>query len=141
MQRKTSTTLGELREGDRFAFLKYVWQVMSKTGSFVNINQVSASGVVIHKFDHMKRSKLPVIFLRHTKPEPGDDCLVSDLKEGDLFVHLKDFTLFDWEVITVEYPTVKAEAKKWIEPDNQVKEFSWMDWVVFVGKKQEVPQQ
>lgn len=91
MQRNTVTTLGELRIGDRFHFLKRVdvWEITGKTRSHNSINLPGLNGVFINKYDDLKKSSTPVVFMRHTIPEPGEECIFSDLKYGDIF-HLPD---------------------------------------------------
>lgn len=90
MKRHTVTTLGQLRIGDRFCFLDDKKQVVKEAIRFKN------SSVCYNKIDHKKqkyawvfnRSKpknRPVLFIRHTILQPGDECFMQDLKEGDVF--------------------------------------------------------
>jgi len=90
MNRNTLTTLGALRVGDRFHYLKRVdvWQVTSQTRTHTSVNLPGLNGFV-HKFDELKKASTQVVFLRHTIPQPGEQCLLRDLNPGDVF-HLKD---------------------------------------------------
>jgi hypothetical protein len=95
MKRFTQTTLGSLRIGDRFTFMRKketVWQVTGKTGKYVTINQFNPDGRQVLQFDELKTGTTPVIFMRHTIPMPGEECYVQDLKEGDVFYTLDNVT-------------------------------------------------
>lgn len=119
LKRNTTCTLGELRTGDRFTFGKKrvdVWQVMSKTNTFVCVNQPGWNGDPIHKHDGWKGNKTEVVFLRHTIPEPGEQCLIRDLKPGNVFhlltdviseyvlIEIKDFQFIHIGVVTGNEP-------------------------------------
>lgn len=87
MDRNTLTTLGQLRIGDRFHYPKRVdvWQVIHKTSTQVSVNLPGLGESFVHKYPELKRGTTPVIFMRHTKPLPGERCLFQDLKHGDVF--------------------------------------------------------
>lgn len=89
MKTKTLTTLGELREGDRFTYLKRldVWQVMTvlPRGKF-EVNQVDpVTKRQRFKYHDVKSANTQVVFLRHTRPKPQEECFIEDLKPGDVF--------------------------------------------------------
>jgi hypothetical protein len=109
MERNTITTLGQLREGDRFTYPRRVdvWQVTGFLDSQCLINQFSPGGTKIHPYDSLKKKNTMVKFLRHTKPEPGEQCLLKDLKIGDVF--------YTGDDVITEY-TVQGEAagKYWL---------------------------
>lgn len=86
MQRNTITTLGELRVGDRFSFVKKneVWQVTAIKKNTTCFNKFDGKARLL-KFDEEKRSTVQVFFLRHTIPVPGEECMIEDLKPGDIF--------------------------------------------------------
>jgi hypothetical protein len=93
MQRFTQTTLGQLRDGDRFSFLRKrneVWQVTGSTKNNVFINRFLHNGKQVLQYDETKRASTPVVFMRHTKPMPGEDCQLCDLQNGDVFYFLND---------------------------------------------------
>lgn len=89
MERKTLTTLGKLRIGDRFVFTSAnqdkVYQVTSTPGGSKVYYNVVIGGVPQQKYDDSKSKLAPVLFLRHTLPEPGDQCFIEDLQEGDVY--------------------------------------------------------
>jgi hypothetical protein len=88
MQRKTHTTLDNLRIGDRFTYGSNktdVWEVVQRFGNNTEVNQREAHGKWKMKFNIIKRSSTQVYFLRHTKPLNGDECFIEDLQEGDVF--------------------------------------------------------
>jgi hypothetical protein len=88
MQRKTITTADQLREGDRFTFGPKrldVWQVMSKTGKHIECNQPLPNGTPALKYNDKISGRKSVMFLRHTKPMPGEECFIEDLEPGDIF--------------------------------------------------------
>lgn len=101
MQRKTLTTLKELRIGDSFVFVKkdQPWRVMAradKSGK-VAINQVINYNPV-HKYDELRKGNSQVIFLRHTIPVPGEECFIEDLVPGDVF-HKTDDIIHEYVVV------------------------------------------
>jgi hypothetical protein len=93
MQKKTITSLGELRTGDRFTYSVKrldVWQVMEKKGNHIEVNQMLPGGLPRLKYNEKKNSKTSVVFLRHTDPLPGEECFIEDLKIGDVFFRPND---------------------------------------------------
>lgn len=101
MNHKTVCRLDELRIGDSFVYLKRAdpWRVMArqdKSGR-VAVNQV-VNGKPQWKHDELKRGKTTVMFLRHTKPVPGEECFLEDLAAGDKFQRLDDDLLTEWVV-------------------------------------------
>ncbi len=103
MEPKTITRLKELCIGDSFVYMKRVdpWRVMAladKSGR-VAVNQINAADrKPIWKHDELKKGHTKVTFLRHTKPVPGQECLVDDLKEGDVFF-LPDDIIHEWILV------------------------------------------
>lgn len=90
MERKTITTLGKLRIGDRFVFSSgqdKVYQVTQIPGGSKVYYNVVIDGVPQQRYDECKSKLAPVLFLRHTQPEPGDQCFIEDLKPGDVFLY------------------------------------------------------
>ncbi|SEW02147.1 hypothetical protein SAMN05428988_1333 [Chitinophaga sp. YR573] len=87
MERNTVTTLGALRNGDRFHFPKRVdiWEVTGSTRNHTSINLPGLNGVFTNKYDDLKKSSTSVVFMRHTQPLQGEQCLYKDLKPGDIF--------------------------------------------------------
>ena len=86
MERNTQTTLGQLRDGDRFYFSsdhkKVSWEVKEKAGATqVLINNPNRPT----RFPIPKNKNLAVVFLRHTVPVPGDECQVEELSPGAMF--------------------------------------------------------
>ena len=103
MNPKTTTTLAQLRLGDSFVFPKRQdpWRVMARADKSgrVAINQIStADRKPLWKHDELKRGKTEVLFLRHTIPVPGEECLVDDLSEGDLF-HMPDEIIHEYQLV------------------------------------------
>lgn len=100
MQRKTLTTLNQLRKGDVFVFLKkdQPWRVTGRTDNNrqVTINQF-INGNPIYKYDEMKSGSMQIIFMRHTIPLPGEECYVEDLQPGDV-LHKTDDIINEYEV-------------------------------------------
>ena len=135
MQRNTITTLGQLRVGDRFTFLKRVdvWHVTGQLTSKATINQMMPDGRLIHKYDDMKAAKTPVKFLKHTEPVPGEECQVQDLKPGDVFYHPFD-VVSEWIVEKYEYPDVYCKSKE----GNKNDKVPTMTWGAFEGKSETV---
>lgn len=101
MERRTMTTLGELRIGDRFVYPKRgdAWHVTTKADrkGRVAVNQDKADGSLAHKYDDLKKATTPVLFLRHGKPLEGEECFISDLNAGDIFHQLDDI-IHDYEM-------------------------------------------
>lgn len=135
MKRNTLTTLGELRVGDRFRPGKKrvdVWEVTSKTKNYTCINQPGLNGVLIHKYDEQKSNKQQVIFMRHTKPEPGEECLLRDLKPGNVF-HLLSDIISEYMLIEIkDFQFVHVGLVKGKEPEHPLDP---SDLVVFVRAK------
>jgi hypothetical protein len=92
MQWRTLTRLSELRVGDIFHYPKQEekFQVTDQTRSHTSINKPDFNGGFISKYDEMVKNTKQVIFLRHTRPEPGEQCLVQDLRPGEVFHTLSD---------------------------------------------------
>lgn len=73
MERNTVTTLGALRQGDRFYFAgkrDEVWEVIELNRSTVEINKRDSNGGLVFKFGELKRHSMSVVFLRHTINQP-----------------------------------------------------------------------
>lgn len=100
MNRKTITQLVELREGDRFVFKNRadVWEIMKKEGNHIEVNQM-LNGIPVYKYNFKKPGHASVMFLRHTKPLPGEACFIEDLNEGDVFCKPED-VVTEYEVVT-----------------------------------------
>lgn len=95
MNPKTPTTLGQLRIGDSFVYPKRVdpWRVTARAdkNGKVAVNQWNAGTEKwIHKFDELKKQSTAVLFLRHTIPVPGEECMIDDLNPGDVFYRPDD---------------------------------------------------
>jgi hypothetical protein len=139
MERKTMTTLGELRIGDRFVYPKanVVWQVIGTDGKKNNVavNQMNSKNEPIYKHHHFKKPFIKVLFLRHTVILPQEECFIQDLQPGDIFCKVDDivneyelieqgkafskvrrldkaFTEMAGVLATVIYLSHKKEAKK-----------------------------
>jgi hypothetical protein len=101
MERKTMTTLGELRIDDRFVYPKRAdaWCVTARADrkGRVAINQKKDDGSLSHKYDDLKKASTPVLFLRHGSPLEGEECFISDLKAGDIF-HKRDDVIHEYEL-------------------------------------------
>lgn len=69
IQRNEIVNLRDLKEGDRFVFLKsdVVWQVMGHLGSSTAVNRVFENGNKLLKHDELKRGSTQVKYLRSTK--------------------------------------------------------------------------
>jgi hypothetical protein len=94
MERKTLTTLGELRIDDRFVYPKRgdAWTVTARADRIgrVAINQKRDDGSLVLKYDELKKASTQVIFLRHGSPLEGEECFICDLNTGDTFFKLDD---------------------------------------------------
>lgn len=102
MQRKTLTTLNQLRIGDSFVFLKKdeAWRVTAredKSGK-VAFNKFLEDGRQVLQYDELRKGKTPVVFLRHTIPLPGEECFILDLVPGDVF-HKTDDVVHEYVVV------------------------------------------
>jgi hypothetical protein len=93
MKRNTPTFTGELRPGDKFYFQKNgdraVFEVMNQWSTWTEINVRYPNGTVMYPQNLRKKKNVPVVFLRHTLPVPGEDINIEDLKEGDV-IFLRD---------------------------------------------------
>jgi hypothetical protein len=91
MQHRTVTTLKELRIGDVFHFpgKDEKYQVTYQSRTQTGINQPNGKGGLVNKYDSLKPNTKNVVFLRHTRPVPGEQCLFMDLYPGEAF-HLPD---------------------------------------------------
>lgn len=120
MQHKTQTTLGLLREGDRFYFPKdinEVWQVTSKTPRAVALNQF-INDQKIYKYDELKKASTPVVFLRHTIPAQGEQWSIEQLRRGDVF-HLEGDILTEYIVTYNHYPRkLFIDCVFWVGDNN-----------------------
>jgi hypothetical protein len=114
MERNTITTLGQLRTGDRFTFVKKdeVWQVTGSTTTYVTINKFTSDGKKMIKFDEQRKRTMHVRFLRHTMPQPGEKCLIQELNLGDVFTTVDN--------IINEY-FVREHFKDQATPDGECK--------------------
>jgi hypothetical protein len=93
MERKTMAAIEKLREGDRFTYGPKrldVWQVMLKNGKHIEVNQPLPNGKSALKFNEKVNPKKTVMFLRHTKPMPGEECFIEDIESGDIFYKQDD---------------------------------------------------
>ena len=108
MKRNDIVQLKELREGDRFTYLKRVdpWQVMENAGAKVAVNQVLPWGKTIHRHNDVKPGHMQVRFLRHTRPEPGEECNMEDLQKGDVFF-FPDHVAKEYKVVDKEGDQIK----------------------------------
>jgi hypothetical protein len=137
MKRNEITTLDALRVGDRFTYLKRVdaWQVVEKEKGKVAVNQFLPWGDKIHRHDDVKPGKIQVRFLRHTRPEPGEECNMIDLQLGDVFYFpdniVKEFRLVETEGYQIKRQMIQdlmngESVPFWPNPS---------DMVVFVRKE------
>jgi hypothetical protein len=90
MEKKTMTTLGQLRIGDRFTYSAKrsdVWSVMARADKSkrVAVNQLDPNKTPLHKYDELKKASKDVMFLRHGIPQPQEECFLEDLEVGDTF--------------------------------------------------------
>jgi hypothetical protein len=104
MQHRTLTTLSSLRVGDIFKLPgkdeKYIVRQQGKTHTHVNIPLPMGPGMGYtgyNKYDDLVKCNKQVVFLRHTVPVAGETCLLSDLKEGDVF-HTPDDIISEYIV-------------------------------------------
>lgn len=70
MERNTATTLGQLKEGDRFRFPSSksgAWQVTGVFKNQVLYNEIDATGKQTFMYDKVGAASRQVVFLRHTK--------------------------------------------------------------------------
>jgi hypothetical protein len=113
MNRNTVTTLGELREGDRFTHLKKkeAWEVMKQVGRITYVNLPGlVPGSFMYRNDTPLKNSTQVVFLRHTRPVAGDDVPVEQLKPGDVF-HKQDDIITEYEVMQHYVDNVGRETK------------------------------
>lgn len=94
MEAKTHTTLAELRIGDSFVYENgypkrtEIWRVMQlpDNRNRVAVNRINAdTRKPILRHDVIKKGSVRVVFIRHTVPVEGQECLLDDLEPGDLF--------------------------------------------------------
>ncbi len=95
MEHTTITTLGQLRKGDSFLFMKGDRKTVRRVTVPVNQKNMVAINIPIpggwfNRYDDMKRARTEVMFLRHTIPLPGEECFMEDLKPGDVFFRPED---------------------------------------------------
>jgi hypothetical protein len=111
MNRNTITAAGSLRLGDRFYKAgdskKRTFEVIEKYNEAIKCVEphLSAEQRDIWQLQKRFRASTEVVFLRHTRPEPGEDCLIDDLRPGDIF-HLFG------DIITEFECTEKKDGKK-----------------------------
>jgi hypothetical protein len=89
MQRNTKTVLEFLRIGDRFYKngdnKKRIMEVHTKQPFKTIVIDPNMIEQYRLKMALLKRNDIAVVFIRHTKPLPGDECFIEDLVEGDIF--------------------------------------------------------
>ena len=94
MEPKTHTTLSELRIGDSFVYENgypkrtEIWRVMQLADkrNRVAVNRINAdTRKPILRHDVIKKGSVRVVFIRHTVPVEGKECLLDDLEPGDCF--------------------------------------------------------
>lgn len=93
MLHRTKTTLGALRIGDSFVYIKgnVAWRVTArkdKKGK-VAVNQFNGKKQ-INKYDTLKKADTTVIFLQHTVAVPGELIFLENLEVGDVFKRKED---------------------------------------------------
>lgn len=107
MQSKTITTLDQLRIGDSFVYLKRQdpWRVTARAdkNGKVAVNQFNCQSGVdpknqLYRHDNLVKGSRQVMFLRHTIPVPGEECLICDLEPGDVF-QIPGDTVHDYEIV------------------------------------------
>ncbi len=108
MDFKTITRLDQLRIGDSFVYINRVdpWRVTARANKsgMVAVNQFNAgTRSFIHKYDELKRGTTAVMFLRHTQPVAGEQCLIDDLQEGSIFYRPEDL-IHEYELVRLHYP-------------------------------------
>jgi outer membrane lipoprotein-sorting protein len=96
MERNTLTTFGQLRIGDRF----YATGDKSKTAYEVTgpkkYNHIM-NGKKSWMYDKDVKEDRLVMFLRHTVPIHGEQCMVEDLKRNHIF-YLPDDIITEYRV-------------------------------------------
>lgn len=107
MNKNETTTLSSLRIGDAFVFANRfkktsdVWRVTARQDKAgrVAVNQVNPdTRQMVHKYDELKRASVRVVFLRHTVPVIGEECLLDDLVPGDRF-KMPDDSVHTWILV------------------------------------------
>jgi hypothetical protein len=107
LKANTITTLGELRDGDRFVFQgkNEVWEVTGNpSNGYVPFNQFVADGVKKNRHDDLKKINKDVKFLRHTKPLEGEEWALKDLKVGAVFCRPTGNITHEYRLIENKYP-------------------------------------
>jgi hypothetical protein len=103
MKHNDFTFFEKLSLGDRFYFpsdkAKVAYQVVAP-GLY---NQVLDGGRKALMHDKPAARDKPVIFLRHTLPQPGETCRLHDLKKGDIFF-FPDNVVLEYEVTDAKGP-------------------------------------
>lgn len=93
MKRNTTTTMGELRHGDRFYFAgdskKAAYQVTDEKLFKKSSYNIISDGKSAWPYEKEAPHDKGVVFLRHTIPQLGEECVLKDLSDGDVF-HLPD---------------------------------------------------
>lgn len=94
MNRNTGTEVGNLRVGDRFYFVsdsaKKTYQLTEEKNFEKPSYNIVNNGEKAWPFDRRAANNRPVVFLRHTIPYPNEECMLYDLKDGDIFFFLGD---------------------------------------------------
>lgn len=116
MNRKTNTTIGLLRVGDRFCFLSdfrsgKVYEVTSRSTAFTWYNKVENEKKK-WLFDKKATLGKEVIFLRHTVLLPGDECFLQDLSKGDKFCNKEGIEGWILEKTPTNVKVMLANQKK-----------------------------
>lgn len=99
--------------GDRYHYLlkSDVWQVMEHTDKHTKVNQFIFGERQVHRYHIEKRKSTEVIFIRHTIPLIGEECMLCDLDNGDVF-YIDDDVVTEHVIIKKEFPdTIIALAK------------------------------
>ncbi len=137
MKRNTATNFGELRQGDRFYFAgdskKIAYQVTDeKFFKKSSYNLISDQGISAWPYDKEAPNDKGVVFLRHTIPQLGEECVLKDLSDGDVF-HLPDNIIDEFRLDKKPGAWVVTG----INTDNTPGDISAETLVVFVRKQKE----
>lgn len=135
MAPNTITTLGALRDGDRFVFVGKtdVWEVTGRPNrEYVSINQFNPDGSKKHLYDHLKKFDRPVKFLRHTKPLEGEQWLLKDLKSGAVFYRPTGNITHEYRLVENKYPNAIIKCVLITENFNTPIEFPGDEQVIYL---------
>jgi hypothetical protein len=135
MEQKTKTTIGALRNGDRFQIKAKgeVWQIISRGSKYAVINIVSEAGHKMYAQDQLKGNAVKVLFIRHTIPQPGESCFIQDLQPGDVFKKTDD-NFFEYVVQETGHQFYKVRRTDMAAYEMAGK----LATVIFISKKEEV---